>query len=180
MYYSRITTLLHGIVAIIILSVKLNDESSHDLKTVTTKTLHKWVGANASAVTPVKNFGISPRDSNVNILIKNSDKCIIAEEVQSRSRSFKVREITVEVGELDIRWMMFDFFTLSCVFQLTGTYPADAYSRQLKRGKSRRSNLFEYSVSASLMIMKLCAQVGVTDVYILTNVFANTFACMIF
>ena len=180
MWYSRITALLHGVVAIIILCVNLNDESSHDLKTLTTKTLHTWVGANASAVAPVRDFGTNPRDSNASIFIKNSDKCIIAGDVQSRSRSFRVREVTVEVGELDIRWMIFAFFTLSCVFQLSGTYPADAYNRQLKWGRSRRSHLFEYSVSASLMMMALCAQVGVTDVYILTNVFTNTFACMIF
>lgn len=180
LWYSRFTAALHGIVAIIILCVNLNDESSHGLKTVTTKTLHTWVGANSSAVTPVKNLGISPRDSTVNIMIKSSDKCIIAGDVESRSRSFKVRDITVEVGELDIRWMMFAFFTFSCLFQLTGAFSASGYGRQLKWGKAHRSHLFEYSVSASLMMMALCAQVGVTDVYILTNVFTNTFACMIF
>ena len=98
----------------------------------------------------------------------------------SRSASFKIRELTVEVASLDIRWVMFVFFIVSAVFQLPSTFPQAMYKRQLKLGKAHRSHLFEYSISASLMMMAMCAQVGVTDIYILLNVFSNTFACMIF
>jgi hypothetical protein len=38
----------------------------------------------------------------------------------------------------------------------------------------------EYSIIASLMMMALCTQSGVTDVYIFADVFSNTWACMIF
>jgi len=76
--------------------------------------------------------------------------------------------------------MIIFFFFFSFAFQMMGAYDSGRYYAPLKQGNARRSHLLEYSVSASLMMIIMCLQVGVVDTHTLANVFSNTWACMIF
>ena len=180
---ARITAGVHFLIALIIFSLNIHlekndDKTYRDLRTVTTKTVMGWVGAGVSPVVPVRDFGPNPLHPDQRMTI--SEECKIPGDYASRSNNFNVRAFSFEVGELDLRWMMFGFFSLSFIFQMYGSWNAECYIKPLLRGDARRSHLVEYSISASLMMMAMCAQVGVTDVHILSNVFSNTWACMIF
>ena len=180
---ARFTAVMHGLLSCVILAANIaleisDDKTFRSLKTITTKTVTGWVGINASHVMPVKDLGFNSLHPGQTMTI--SDKCNIPGDYASRSSSFNTRAFSFEVGELDIRWMMFGFFTLSFIFQAYGSWSMECYIRPLLEGNARRSHLVEYSFSASLMMMAMCAQVGVTDVHVLSNVFSNTWACMIF
>jgi hypothetical protein len=73
------------------------------------------------------------------------------------------------VGYLDTRYMIFGFFTLSCIFQAFEALWGDYSGPRLLR-------FVEYSISSSVMIMAIAVQVGLTDVYILVAMFTLMFA----
>jgi hypothetical protein len=180
---AQITALVHLLICVIIMGFNISgevndDTSSHLLKTMTTKTVVGWVGKSASILPPSRNLGPNPLHTDTNMTISN--ECKIPGDGASRSSRFNTRAFSFEVGEIDIRWMMFSFFGLSFLFQIYGSWDEGGYNQPLIQGNARKSHLVEYSVSASLMMVAMCAQVGVTDVHILYNVFSNTWACMIF
>lgn len=73
------------------------------------------------------------------------------------------------VGYLDTRYMIFGFFTLSCLFQALEALWGDYTGPRLLR-------FVEYSISSSVMIMAIAVQVGLTDVYLLVSMFTLMFA----
>jgi hypothetical protein len=78
----------------------------------------------------------------------------------------------VNVGDLDIRYVIFFFFLLSGLFQLadgfSGAYSASNNSPRLLR-------FVEYSFSASIMILAIAVETGLTDIYTLVCVFTLIF-----
>jgi hypothetical protein len=70
-----------------------------------------------------------------------------------------------EVGFIDVRYLICAFFFLSFLFQMLQVAGADG-----------RLRFVEYSLSASLMILAIAVQVGITDIYILCCMFALIFA----
>jgi hypothetical protein len=72
------------------------------------------------------------------------------------------------------------FHLLSCAFQLGSAYDAAEYYRVLDDGRTHLGHLVEYSVSASLMMLAIGVQLGVTDVFTLLGALCNTWACMVF
>jgi hypothetical protein len=178
--FAVFTACLHFLLMLIVASAIIFDAASGTprLKSMTTKTITAWVGANVTQQAVVTKFGPNPKDISRNITI--TDTCKISGDRDSRSSLFNTRQIMVEVGEIDARIMILAFFFLSFVFQLLSAYDRVAYNAQLSKGNARRSHLIEYSVSASLMMLILCQQVDLVDTHLLANVFTNTWACMIF
>jgi hypothetical protein len=70
-----------------------------------------------------------------------------------------------EVGFLDVRYVICAFFLLSFLFHMLQV-----------AGASGRLRFVEYSLSASLMILAMAVQVGLTEVYLLCCMFALIFA----
>ena len=70
-----------------------------------------------------------------------------------------------EVGFIDVRYLICAFFLLSFLFQMLQV-----------AGASGQLRFVEYSFSASLMILAMAVQVGLTEVYLLCCMFALIYA----
>lgn len=82
---------------------------------------------------------------------------------------------SINVGDLDIRYIIFFFFLLSGLFQLADGF-LGAYSPQSSAYNSPRILRFvEYSFSASIMILAIALETGLTDVYSLVCIFTLIF-----
>lgn len=103
---------------------------------------------------------------------------------------------SIQVGELNIQYIIFTFFLLSGLFQLTdgflGTYSHNNTTSELllsnagassayydnRRYAIRKPSLLrfiEYSFSASIMILAIAVETGVNDVYTLCGIFTLMF-----
>lgn len=98
----------------------------------------------------------------------------------SRSPDEFIQPITLSYGQLDARVIIIVFHILSFIFQGLNALDPGFYFNILDRGHTHLSHFIEYSFSASLMIMAIGVQLGVTDLHTLLGSFANTWACMIF
>lgn len=107
-------------------------------------------------------------------------KCAVASPQDSRSADYYIQPVTLAFGEVDSRWVSVWFHFLSCVFQLGSAYDDAAYYRVLDEGRTHLGHFVEYSVSASLMMLAIGVQLGVTDLFTLTGALCNTWACMVF
>lgn len=72
------------------------------------------------------------------------------------------------------------FAVLSCVFQSYWVFNHDKYMQLLQHGGTNSVRYYEYSISASLMLVLIALQVGLWDWGVLVGICACTFACMIF
>lgn len=179
-WFALVTSFLHLLLFFIFLGLTLGDDSNNRarLRTTTTRQLLAWVSSSARPVPVVRDFGPAPGNSRTNITIAH--QCQLRGDTPSRSQSYNTRVLIVDGEDVDSRYAMVAFFALSFLFQFTGAYPSSSYERPLLAGRARMSHMVEYSISASLMVLVMCLTTGVTDVYTLSNVFSNTWACMIF
>lgn len=74
----------------------------------------------------------------------------------------------LEVGYLDVRYLIFGFFLLSSSFQALEALAGDYSGPRLLR-------FVEYSISSSVMILAIAIQVGLSDIYILIAIFTLMF-----
>jgi hypothetical protein len=76
-----------------------------------------------------------------------------------------------DAGYLDVRYLIFSFFLLSCLFQAV-----EALFLSPEYQGPRLLRFVEYSISSSVMILAIAIQVGLTDIYILVCIFTLMFA----
>jgi hypothetical protein len=96
--------------------------------------------------------------------------------------------------EIDNRISIALFFFLSFAFQFSKTVNfelssscpfihnvriGETYYRELAQGRINKIHYVEYSVSATLMILVMITQIGLTDFSLILNVCVNAWACMI-
>jgi hypothetical protein len=98
----------------------------------------------------------------------------------SRMERFFVKQYAISVGEVDTRVLIIMFHFLSFLFQYLGALDKDFYENELRNGRVHIGHYFEYSISASIMMIAVCAQLGVTDIFLIINIVMNCFSCMIF
>jgi hypothetical protein len=72
------------------------------------------------------------------------------------------------VGFIDVRYLIFAFFALSSLFQGVEALAGDYRGPRILR-------FIEYAFSASVMILAMAVQVGLTDIYLLTCMFILMF-----
>ena len=156
-----ITAWIHLLAAIVFGVVQ---QPVQGIVTPTTKTIGWWMPASVvSAVPP----GLS---------------CPLAIAPLARNASFVVQPIVLGgMGSIDGRTLIVCFHVLSFLFQAS-TAIQDDYYHQAPEGiiVYSFSHFVEYSLSAPLMVIAMCAQFGITDVFLLTAVAVNCWACMIF
>lgn len=80
----------------------------------------------------------------------------------------------IVIGDLDIRYIIFSFFLLSGLFQLADG-ALGSYSGEALLTKPRVLRFVEYSFSASIMILAIAVQTGITDIYVLCCIFTLIF-----
>ena len=134
-----------------------------------------------------KQFGLwTPANSNPNSTdpvtspFIHTDLCPLAENIVARDHDFRIEQVVLDVGEMDVRIMITVFHALSAVFQFFNTWDEKNYYAVLDAGKTHISHYVEYSISASIMLIAICTQLGVTDVYLILNIASNCWACMVF
>ena len=133
-------------------------------------------------ITPVtKTFGAwVPKNSSSAPAPAREIACAVASSQDSRSADYYIQPITIAYGEMDSRWVSAWFHFLSFVFQMGSTASKDAYYRVLDDGRTHLGHFVEYSFSASLMMLAIGVQLGVTDLFTLMGAAVNTWACMVF
>jgi hypothetical protein len=82
---------------------------------------------------------------------------------------------SITVGDLDTRYIIFSFFLLSGLFQLADGVILGAYTDTDAGQMPRLLRFVEYSFSASIMILAIAVQTGVTDIYALCGIFTLIF-----
>ena len=95
-------------------------------------------------------------------------------------------------SEIDNRVSICFFFALSFAFQIYETVDSMGYVldpskwrlgytlyANLAKGQVNKMHFIEYSFSATLMILVMVTQIGITDLSTIINVCINTWACMI-
>lgn len=151
-------------------------------------------------VTPVtQSIGLWVADGQVSFIASRSlghnatldPQCEYAGSSPSRKNGVSIVPAVFSYGELQTQYMIPAFFLLSALFQCS--YPviwllsskrspdwSDDYYKDLNDGKIHKTHFIEYSISASLMMLIIYAQLGITDVSILALSFTATWACMMF
>ena len=96
--------------------------------------------------------------------------------------------------EIDNRISIALFFFLSFAFQFFKAvnvkafqehpckqelWLGDTFYANLEQGRVSKTHFIEYSISATLMILVMITQIGITDLALIVNVCVNTWACMI-
>ena len=94
--------------------------------------------------------------------------------------AFYVKQFSIDAGEVDTRWLIIVFHLLSFIYQFSVAYDGISYVDVISHGFVHVNHYFEYSISASVMVVAICAQLGVTDFFLVINVALNCFSCMIF
>jgi hypothetical protein len=140
------------------------------LKTPITKNIGLWINANETV------------DLDETLLIGKLqiDECPLANAVQAKRSGLVVQQIVLDAkGEIDTRLVIIFFHLFSFLFQV-GSSVSNNYYEDLDRGKVNLGHYFEYSISASLMLIGMAAQFGITDIYLLLSIGANCAGCMLF
>ena len=97
-------------------------------------------------------------------------------------------------GEIDNRISIALFFFLSFAFQFfksvnvkafqdhpckQNIWLGDTFYENLEKGRVSKTHFIEYSLSATLMILVMITQIGITDLPLIVSICVNTWACMV-
>ena len=100
--------------------------------------------------------------------------------------NFSVVVQNVPTGFLDARYAIAFFFLLSALFQgggaslaIEGDLHYGVHDRHRGLTMMARVRLLEYSVSASVMVLAIMSEIGLTDAYVLSCAFVLTMLCML-
>ena len=170
--FCLIVSLVHLLIAVgyIILFTAPFNITITKLQTHTTQSIGAWLMP--SATTDVNTTGL------VNLL--DLQKCPLASSIPSRSSKYVIQQTILEgPGEIDTRGLIIAFHVLSWLFQFISAYD-DTYYTEMEAGRTNLGHFFEYSISASIMLIAICVQLGITDIYLITAITGNCAACMLF
>jgi hypothetical protein len=173
--WCRLTGLAHllmcAVMGLLIGLQELGQIHPSRLVTPLTRSVGLWVGDDAAASIPVVRLGNGTR---------LADGCSVAGSWRAAQDSYRVEQLVLGFGSLDTRIMIIVFFGLSGLFQLWGSMDKRLYYQPLRDGCNHISHFVEYSISASLMVLAISVQLGVTDFYSLIGAVSNTWCCMMF
>jgi hypothetical protein len=174
-HWCRLTGLVHlfmcVIVGMLILLQELGYIHPSRLATPLTRTVGLWVSDDMGVSFPAVQLGNSTR---------LADGCSVAGSWRAAQDSYRVELLALGFGTLDTRFMIIVFYGLSGLFQLWGAMDKRFYYEPLRDGCNHISHFVEYSISASLMVLAISVQLGVTDFYSLIGAVSNTWCCMVF
>ena len=103
--------------------------------------------------------------------------CPLAPSTVARDPAFRVQQIVLGgMGEIPVLWIIVSFHVLSFAFQMALGSSRDMYYDCLG---CPITHLVEYTFSAPLMLVAMCAQFGITDVFIILLVATSCAGCMV-
>ena len=189
---SFVTSVVHlGFAAAVIVASLLLEK---DIKpTPITQSVNVW----APDMEDVDAMFPTSRMIAANVTLSGACSPFTPNTIAFRGRSVTIFPKTLLVGTIDNRVSMGVFFFLSFAFQFcsvvdaedmlrfirTGERPAHWLGKSLyaslERGRVSKAHFIEYSFSATLMVLVMVTQIGVTDLSALLSICINTWACMI-
>jgi hypothetical protein len=141
------------------------------LVTPLTRTIGLWVNDDMDVKSPDIQLGNS---------IQLSAGCGLINPWNATQASYRVVPLILSFGDLDTRILVLIFYAMSGFFQFVGSFDGVEYYRPLREGHNHISHFVEYSISASVLVLGISAQLGVTDFFTLVGIVSNTWSCMIF
>jgi hypothetical protein len=108
------------------------------------------------------------------------DKCPVAGTTPSKDSKFAVQQTVLSLSDLDTRGLIIAFHALSGVFQLMTGLDENYKACMETFGRVNVVHFIEYSISATVMLLAISAQLGITDLYTLFGIAGNCWSCMIF
>jgi hypothetical protein len=172
-YWCSITAFIHvvlaGVTGLLILLQERGEIHPTRLITPLTRTIGIWVNSNAS-------MQLSPGPNDIALY----SGCEAAGSWGAVQGSYRVEPLVLDAGKLDTRWLIFSFFILSALSQLINVFNGEMeYNQVMIDGNNHLSHFAEYSISASILILVISVQLGVTDYMTLISVMCNNWCCMI-
>lgn len=114
-------------------------------------------------------------------LMELSGRCEAAPaRLPSKAPGYYLQPVAFRAGEVNTALCIVFFHLLSFVFQVASASDEEAYVSVLAAGRSFHARMYEYSLSATVMTVAMCAQLNVLDVFSVVNVAVLTWACMMF
>lgn len=101
-------------------------------------------------------------------------QCPVYDGINFTDSGYFVRPVTLSYSSFDGRYMVLISLISATVFGMLGSFKEDWYYAPLYEGNNHAYIYFERSVSISVMMVTMCAQMGVTDIWTILNVLANT------
>ena len=173
--WCRFTACVHLFMCfgVVVLWLLQTYDKIHPTRLVTplTRTIGLWVNDAMDVKLPDIQLGNS---------IQLNAGCGLINSWNATQASYHVVPLTLSFGNLDTRILVLIFFALSGFFQLFGSFDHDEYYRPLYEGHNHISHFVEYSISASVLVLGISAQLGVTDFFTLVGIVSNTWSCMMF
>lgn len=109
-----------------------------------------------------------------------NDRCSVFNAANASDGGYYIQSVTLEHSMLDSRYLVLGSLVSAFLFQLLGAFRADWYAENLNLGRMQYGPFFERSISLPLMMVAMCAQLGITDLFSLLNVMTLTWASMVF
>ena len=168
--------LMHAVFSVIFLVLLVFQEAHildvQRLRMPTTKTAGVWVNRSRLVV----NYD---NESISSVLDLNS--CPLATDVTKYDSAYIVQQVVLQgPGDIDSRVLIIIFHFLSAFFQFLAAMDGNMYYENILQGHVNIGHFVEYSLSASIMIVAMCGQLELTDIYLILSITANCWGCMIF
>ena len=164
--YCLATAACHLVVGIIMAGIATANEFP-GLHVQATKQLGWWFPAD--------------RLPSVNTTGLDTNLCPLAPSVAARDPTFRVYQLVLGgVGEIPVPWLVVAFHLISGVSQFGHGYSKQGYRNHLDAlpPKTAIPHFFEYCISAPLMMVAMCGQFGITDVFTIVLIATNCAGCM--
>ena len=121
-------------------------------------------------------------ETNVSMPLEKSSvgECTVAPSIifPTEEETFKISNVEVSSGELDLNWLITSFFLLSAGFQAyAGLYTN--YRKRVEEGNENFIRFLEYSISASVMLVATALIGGVRNSDKLLQIAGLTFGTQI-
>ena len=169
-----ITAWIHFAAAFAFIGLTASQDNGHidvpKLRTQTTRSMGLWLlpsEVSTENITGIQNYA-------------NLNTCSLAPTTPAKDSTYVVKQILLAGwGDIDTRIIIIMFHILSFLFQAITAWDKNYY-KEIEDGKTNLSHFIEYSVSASILLIAMCAQLGITDFYLILSIAANCWGCMIF
>lgn len=146
-------------------------KNNRKLQTPLTQTVGVWAPSSLAQRSAGISFG-------GNLFL--SGHCPIYDGVNFTDSNTFIRPVTLAYSSLDSRYIVLGCLISAFVFQLFGSFKEEWYVESLRRGNNHLGSFIERSFSVSIMMVAMCAQMGMTDLWTLLNIMFNTWAAMLF
>ncbi len=120
------------------------------------------------------------QDGNLGPGVALGSSCSLLETYDISSSGRFLKPLVLNYGTLDVRVCLIALFFVSAFFSFADCIDRDTYYKPLEKGRCHLSHYVEGSFSLPIMVLIMCAVLGVTDLMTLLGAACNAWCCMVF